>query len=108
MKYLLEAVYSTEAWQAQIERPADRLALVQQTIATLGGHIEFSYLAIGDYETVTVFDMPDVASMLGFMRAVVSTKTVSRYRLTPLVAGDEGLAALRNAATLAYPSPVAR
>ena len=60
--YLLQVGYTPEAWAAMIRNPQDRSAAVKAPIEKLGGRIERFWMSFGDYDVVSVVEMPDSVS----------------------------------------------
>ena len=58
-KYLLQGTYISEAWAAQVRNPQNRVEEVRSVIARLGGRLESTYLAFGEYDVVAIVEMPD-------------------------------------------------
>ena len=104
-RYLAQVAYTADAWRTQIGHPVDPHERVGPVIANLGGSIECIYYAFGEYDVVAIFDMPDNVSAAAFALAVASTGAVSKYKTTPLMTMDEGLAAMGKAASAGYQPP---
>jgi uncharacterized protein with GYD domain len=87
-KYLLQVAYTPEAWASLIKSPHNRLEAVRPAVEKLSGKIETGWFCFGDYDLVAVLDMPD--------RAI---------KTTPLLSTDEGVEAMKKAATAGYKPP---
>ena len=100
--YLIEATYTPASMASMIQSPQDRPKIIRAVIERLGGKMEHSWLAFGDYDTVMICQMPNAQSMAAFSMAVSAGGGVSAIRTTPLLSWDEGMLALRQAAQAGY------
>jgi uncharacterized protein with GYD domain len=57
--YLIQLAYTPEAWGTQIRNPQNRIEAVRPVVEQAGGTIECAYFAFGDYDLVTIFQVPD-------------------------------------------------
>jgi uncharacterized protein with GYD domain len=101
-KYLVQVSYSTEAWAALVKRPQNRVEVVRKVAEKLGGSVETFWLAFGDYDVVGIFDMPDNASAAAFAMAAAAGGSCKHVKTTPLLSIEEGLEAMKKAATSGY------
>jgi len=100
--YLLQVGYTPEAWAAMIQNPQDRSAAVKGPVEKLGGRIERFWLSFGDYDIVSVIEMPDSVSAAAFSMAVAAGGACRTVRTTPLLSQAEGIEAMKKAATCGY------
>ncbi len=100
--FLLEVAYTPEAWANLVKNPQDRAQIIQAAIEKLGGRIERSWLSFGDYDAVVVVDMPDSVSAAAFSMAVSAGGSCKTVKTTPLLSAQEGMEAMRKAATCGY------
>jgi uncharacterized protein with GYD domain len=56
---------------------------------------------MGEYDAVLIVDLPNLESMAGLALAVAAGGSIKTSKITPLISGDEGVQALRNATTVA-------
>lgn len=101
-QFLVEVAYTSEAWANLVKSPQDRSQVVQSAIEKLGGKIERSWLSFGEYDTVVVVEMPDSVSAAAFSMAVSAGGSCKTVRTTPLLTVQEGVEAMRKAATCGY------
>ena len=104
--YLLQVGYTAEAWAAIIATPQNRLDAVRPVIEKLGGKIESSWLAFGDYDLITIVQMPSNVEAAAFSLAASAGGAVRAIKTTPLLSPEEGQAAMKKAGTAGYKSPV--
>jgi uncharacterized protein with GYD domain len=100
--YLLQVGYTPEAWAAMIQNPQDRSAAVKAPVEKLGGRVERFWLSFGDYDIVSVIEMPDSVSAAAFSMAVAAGGACRAVRTTPLLSSSEGQEAMKKAATCGY------
>ena len=56
--YAAQVAYTTEAWQALLRNPQDRLEAVRPAIEKLGGKLVNGWFVFGDYDVLAVIEMP--------------------------------------------------
>lgn len=103
--YLLQVGYTPEAWATLIKNPHDRLEAVRPAIEKLGGRIEAGWYAFGDYDVVTIVEMPDNVSAAAFSLAASAGGAVRTIKTTPLLSTAEAVAAMKKAGTTGYKPP---
>jgi len=96
--YLLQIAYTSGAWAAMLNQPHAHLEGLRPLLEGLGGTIEGSWLAFGDYHAVWICQMPDHASAAAFTMAASTEAVVKTIHMTPLLTVEESLEALRKAA----------
>jgi uncharacterized protein with GYD domain len=104
--YLLQVGYTAEAWAAIIATQQNRLDAVRPVIEKLGGKIESGWLAFGDYDLITIVEMPSNVDAAAFSLATSAGGAVRSIKTTSLLTMEEGQAAMKKAATAGYKSPV--
>jgi uncharacterized protein with GYD domain len=100
--YLLQVSYSSEAIAAMIKHPQNRGEAVRKPIEKLGGKINAFWLAFGDYDVVAIIDMPNNVNAAAFALAVAAGGSCKNVRTTPLLSAEEGIAAMKKAASSGY------
>lgn len=100
--YLLQASYSVEALAALVKKPQNRTELIRKSVEKLGGKLSGFWLSFGDYDIVAILDMPDNVSAAAFAVAIGAGGAIRAVKTTPLLAIDEGVAALKKARTSGY------
>ena len=103
--FLVQVAYTPEAWAAQVKNPQDRLAALKPAFKKLGGRVESGYFSFGDYDLVTIVQMPSNVEAAAFAVAAAAGGAVKALRTTPLLTIAEGLDAMKKAATAGYTPP---
>ena len=96
--YLLQVAYTPEVWAAMLMNPQNCLEEVRSVIERLGGKLEGSWLALGEYDAVVICQMPDHVSAAAVSMATSAQGMVKAIKTTPLVTVEESLGALKKAA----------
>jgi uncharacterized protein with GYD domain len=105
-RFLHQVSYTSEALARLISNPQDRFEAVRGPIEKLGGKLEQSYFAFGDYDAVIITEMPDSVSAAAIALAFAAGGALKNCTTTPLLTTAEGLDAMRKAASCGY-KPVA-
>ncbi len=100
--YLVQVSYTAAALDALIKKPQDRSDAVRKAVEKLGGTLNGAWLSFGDYDTITIIDMPDNTSAAAFALAVAAGGACKSVKTTPLLAVEEGIAAMKKARTSGY------
>lgn len=100
--YLFEVAYTTEALKKLIAKPEDRAAAVRKAIEKLGGKLLGIWLAFGEYDVVSVIEMPDNVTTASFALAVGAGGSCRATKTTPLLSMEESMAAFSKAGKSPY------
>lgn len=103
--FLLQVAYTPEAWANLIANPHDRIGEVEPVIKRLGGTIEHAFFAFGDYDLVTIIQMPTNIDAAAFSLAAAAGGAIRSIKTTPLLSRIEGIEALKKAGTSGYRAP---
>jgi uncharacterized protein with GYD domain len=103
--YLVQLAYTPEACAAMVRNPQNRAEKVRSAVEKLGGRIEGSWLCFGEDDHEVILQMPDNVSAAAFAIAVAAGGAVKTYKTTPLMTSEEGIEAMRKAATSGYQPP---
>lgn len=104
-RYLLQIAYTPEAWANLIANPHDRIEVVRPVVEKLGGKIEHAFFAFGDYDIVTIIQMPSNTEAAAFSVAAAAGGAIRSIKTTPLLSVAEGIEAMRKAASCGYQAP---
>jgi uncharacterized protein with GYD domain len=104
-RYLFQVSYTSEAWAAQVSNPQNRMEVIRPVIERLGGHLESAYFSFGDYDVVVIAEMPDAISAAAFSLATTAGGALKAIKTTPLLTVEEGIEALKKAASAGYRPP---
>lgn len=100
--YLLQASYSTEALAAFIKKPQNRTDAIRKVVEKLGGSMSGLWLSFGDYDIVSILEMPDNSSAAAFAMAIGAGGACKSVKTTPLFNAEEGIAAMKKAGGSGY------
>ena len=100
--YLVQVSYSVDALAAFIKKPQDRTEVVRKAIEKLGGSLNGIWFSFGDHDVVALLDMPDNTSAAAFALAIGAGGACRSVKTTPLLAVEEGMAAMKKAGTSGY------
>jgi uncharacterized protein with GYD domain len=103
--YLLQVGYTPEAWANMIAHPHDRLDAVRPVIEKLGGKMVHGWFAFGDYDIVSIVEMPSNVEAAAFSLAAAAGGAVRTIKTTPLMTTAEGIEAMKKAAKSGYKAP---
>ena len=106
--YLWQGAYTSEAWATLVEKPQNRIQAVRPAIEKLGGKIHSAFFSFGKYDVVLIVEMPDNVSAAALSMAIAAGGAVKAAQTTVLMSPDDGLAAMKKAATSSYRPPKAK
>lgn len=100
--YRYQFAYTPESWAAQIKNPQNRIEQVGRAATeAAGGKFIGGWLCMGEFDAVLIADVPDIESMAAIALAVAAGGALKSGKTTPLMTGDQGVTALKKAATVA-------
>ena len=105
--YMLQASYTSEAWAAMAQQPADREQVFRDLVEGLGGRLLGFYFCLGDYDVVATYEAGDAAKATGIAIAANAAGHLRAVKTTPLTTTAEAMAAMEVAGTVAYRPPSA-
>jgi uncharacterized protein with GYD domain len=100
--YLQQVAYSTDGWEALVERPQNRIEAVRPAIEKLGGKIESAWFAFGDYDVVLITQMPTNVDAGAIAMAFAAGGACKAVKTTPLLTTEEAVEAMKKAAGTGY------
>ena len=103
--YLLQVAYTSEGWASLLKSPQNRLDAVRPAVEKLGGKIEKRMFCFGDYDLVSILQMPDNVSAAAFSVAASAGGAIKAIKTTPLLSLEDGVEAMKKAATAGYKPP---
>jgi uncharacterized protein with GYD domain len=103
--FLVEAAYKESAAKAMIQNPQNRADVVRKTVESLGGKLISFYFAFGDYDVVTIAELPDNQTAMALALAVGAGGGLSKYRTTVLLTTEESIGGMRKAKDVSYSAP---
>jgi uncharacterized protein with GYD domain len=105
--YLTQVALNQEAWHTLVNNPQNRFEAVRPAIEKLGGKLINGWFAFGDYDIVTVAEMPDNVAAAAIAIAFAGGGACKAVKTTPLMTAAEGIEAMKKAATSGYRAAVA-
>ncbi|HWZ34195.1 MAG TPA: GYD domain-containing protein [Bryobacteraceae bacterium] len=103
--YLLQVAYTPETWANLIAHPHDRIDAVRPVVEKLGGKILHGWFAFGDYDLVSIVEMPTNVEAAAFSLAAAAGGAIRSIKTTPLMSAAEGIEAMKKAAKSGYKAP---
>lgn len=99
---LVQVAYNSEAWQALIKNPQDRIEAVRPAVENVGGKIKEGWFAFGDYDAVVITEMPDNFAASAIAIAFAAGGSCKSVKTTPLMSSAEAVEALKKASRAGY------
>ena len=90
-RYLIQAAYTPEAWAAMVASPRDRSTPVRAMVERVGGTLEAFYLTFGEYDVVSIVQLPDDVAAAAVSMAASAGGGLRAIRTTTLLAVPEAL-----------------
>ncbi len=103
--YMIETAYKDSAAKALVANPQDRVAVVRKSCESLGGRLHSLFFAFGEYDVVTIVELPDNQSAAALALSVAAGGALSKYRTTVLLSPEEAVGAMRKARDVSYAAP---
>lgn len=100
--YLIQAAYNTDGWKGLIANPQDRIEAIKPVVEQLDGTIVAGWLAFGEYDIVSIVELPTNVSAAAFSMAVSAGGTISAFKTTPLMSMEEAVTAMELAGESVY------
>jgi uncharacterized protein with GYD domain len=88
-----------------VKQPQNRLEAVRPVIEKLGGKFEHAWLAFGEYDIVSVVELPENTDAAAFAMAASAGGAIKALKTTPLLSAEEGVEAMRKAQGAGYRPP---
>lgn len=103
--YLTRFSYTSDTWNAMIERPEDRRDMARVIIESVGGRLHGFWYAFGQYDGYTLWEAPDNIKMASVALALSSRGAIKSQETVVLLTVEETLEALKGAAHVPYRRP---
>ena len=101
-RFLIQASYNTGGISDLIRNPQDRAAAIRPVVESLGGKlISFDY-SFGEYDVAVIFEAVDDTTMAAVAIAIGAGGAIKSAKTTPLLSGDEWVAAMTQASSVTY------
>lgn len=100
--YMYQAAYTAESIAAQVKHPQNRAETVGRALCdAAGGKLIGGWLCFGKYDLVLIAEMPNDESMAAIALAIAAGGAIKASMTTVLMSADQGVEALKKAATVA-------
>jgi uncharacterized protein with GYD domain len=99
--YITQGRYTRDAVKGMIVKPEDRADAVGRAVAKAGGKLVGYYLTFGEYDFLTIADMPSDIQMAAVLLAAASGGGVTDVRTTVAMTSVEAKGAFAAASDLA-------
>jgi len=100
-RYMLQFSYSPQAVKAMAEKPSDRRAVAAEVVGAAGGKLIEFYLCFGDYDGITIMELPSNVDAAAVALAAGSSGAFSKIETTVLLTPDESMEAMARAGQVA-------
>ncbi len=100
--YLVQCSYTSAALASLIAQPQNRSEHVKKVAKKLGGKINGSWLSFGEHDLVMIVEMPDNVGVAALALAAAAGGSLKSVKTTPLMSIEDGIVALKKAATSGY------
>ena len=105
LTFLIQVSYTSKAWSTLVQDPQSRLDILRPTIENLGGKLESSYLAFGDFDVVGIIQLPNNVSAAALSMAMMAGGGITKLNIVTLMTWTEGVEAMKKAKNAAYTPP---
>jgi uncharacterized protein with GYD domain len=92
--YLARAKISKEAMKALVDKPEDRLVTMTRFLKGIGGRLHNYFFALGPYDIILVFDLPDHVSASVLSMVLTSSGSCTEVEITVLLSMEEAIQAM--------------
>lgn len=103
--YMIQVSYAPATVAGFVNKPADRTDIIKKLAKRIGGKLAGAWLSFGEYDAVIIIDGSDNVSAAACAMAVTASGAFTKFKTTPLLTAEEGLAAMKKAARLEYTPP---
>lgn len=103
--YMVQASYTTNAWNKLVQRPENRMEALRPVIEKLGGRILAWYYSFGDYDVVVLFEVPNNINAAATSMAIAGSGAVKEIKTSILMSPDDGFDAMLLAQGAGYRPP---
>ena len=103
--YLCQASYTSGSWANQIKDPQNRIEQVGKMFASKGVKFISGYYSFGEFDLCLIVEGPDNVSTASALIAAAAGGAISKIRTTVLMTPEEGLEAIKGAASVEYRPP---
>jgi uncharacterized protein with GYD domain len=97
-QYLYQVAYTADSLAAQMKNPQDRVAVVGKQLSdAVGAKILGGGFSYGEYDISIIVEAADDVTMAAVAIAIAAGGAVRAAKTTPLLSGEQWVAALKKA-----------
>jgi uncharacterized protein with GYD domain len=103
--YMSQISYTNEALRALVKHPQDRGAVFREQVEKLGGRVIAFYHCMGEYDVVTIYEVPDEATASALILTVKGPGHLKEVKTTELHTVEVAMEGMRKANEQSYRGP---
>lgn len=103
--YMAQLSYTSEALATLVQSPQNRAETARSLLGALNGTLIGWWLSFGEYDVVTIYELPGNVAAAALAIAVAAGGAVKAVKTTPLLTGEEMVEALREVPQAGYRPP---
>ncbi len=104
--YMTQFAYTNAAALAFIKNPEDRSGVFREQVEELGGKVIAFYHCIGEYDGVTIYEVPDEVAVSGLIFAIRAPGHLEKMHTTELHPVGVAMEGMRKAGQASYRGPL--
>jgi len=104
-QYMLQFAYTSQAWAALAEHPADRSEDIAKVAKKVGAKFVSLYYTMGEYDGVAIVEAPDDGTAMALSIAATAPGHLRMGKTTRLFTPAEGVAAMKKAHGAGFKGP---
>ena len=103
--YMSQFTYTNEALEALAKQPEDRSEVFRKQVEKLGGKVHAFYHCMGEYDGVTIYEVPDEATASALILSVKGPGHLKEIKTTELHTVETAMEGMRKASEQSYQGP---
>ena len=103
--YMTQFSYTNEAAAALVKNPEDRSGVFREQLEKLGARMLAFYHCVGEYDGVTIYEVPDEATLSGLVFAIRAPGHLEKIETTELHTVEVAMEGMRKASQQSYQGP---
>ena len=104
-RYLIEHIPVPQAAAAVIKNPQDRTEAIRTIFESVGGRLEYYYIAFSENTIYLVGEVPDEESLKAIMVSIWASGVSMSLKAKAIMTATEAVDVYKKAATVAYRPP---
>jgi uncharacterized protein with GYD domain len=104
-QYMFQFAYTSQAWAALAEHPADRSEEVTKMAKKMGGKLVSLYYTMGEYDGMAILEAPNDEAVMALVIAAVAPGHLRMGKTTRLFSATEAVAAMKKAHGAGFKAP---